>query len=104
MLRVVTSALAVVLLGSSPTLAQERPVAFVGARIIPVDGEEIPHGILLVQGGKIRAVGAADSTAIPADAERHDVTGKVIMPGLICTHSHIGGIGGAEGLARGSLA
>ena len=26
-----------------------------------------------------------------------DVTGRTIMPGLICTHSHIGGVGAADG-------
>ncbi len=70
--------------------------AFVGARIIPIEGEEIERGVLLVEGGKIAAVGPVDSVTIPAGAERTDVTGKVIMPGLICTHSHIGGFGGAD--------
>lgn len=79
--------------------AQEKPIAFVGAKVIPIAGPEIEKGALVIQGGKIVAVGAADAVSIPADATRVDAAGKVIMPGLICTHSHIGGIGGADGSA-----
>lgn len=71
--------------------------AFVGAKLIPVDGPEIDDGVLVVRDGKIVAAGAAGSTGIPGDAVRHDMAGKIIMPGLICTHSHVGGIGGADG-------
>jgi imidazolonepropionase-like amidohydrolase len=84
---------------SAPAAAQETALAFHGAKIIPVEGPEIEAGVLVVQGGKIVAVGAADAIEIPSDAERVDVAGKVIMPGLVDTHSHIGGIGGADGSA-----
>lgn len=73
--------------------------AFVGARVIPVSGPEIPVGTLVVQGGRILTVGPAESTQIPEGAARLDVAGKVIMPGLVCTHSHIGGVGGADSSA-----
>jgi imidazolonepropionase-like amidohydrolase len=78
--------------------AQERPHAFVGARILPIESPEIASGVLVVQGGRILAVGGPD-TAIPADAVRHDLKGKVILPGLVDTHSHIGGTEGADGTA-----
>ena len=86
-------------LGAVALSAQDTPIAFVGAKIIPIDADEIERGVLIVQGGKITAVGAEGDLAIPAGAERVDATGKVIMPGLICTHIHIGGIGGADGSA-----
>ena len=79
--------------------AQDRPIAFIGARVIPIDGEEIPNGVLVVSGGKITGVGKAGAVQIPAGAERVDVSGKVVMPGLVDTHSHIGGFGGADGSA-----
>ena len=63
--------------------AQEKPLVFQGAQIIPITGEPIPRGVLVVQGGKILAVGPAGQVAIPAGAEIRDVTGKVLMPGLI---------------------
>jgi imidazolonepropionase-like amidohydrolase len=75
---------------------QETPLAFVGARIIPVVEPELDQGTLVVHRGRIVAVGAADAIDVPADASRVNVTGKVILPGLICTHSHIGGIDAAD--------
>jgi imidazolonepropionase-like amidohydrolase len=75
--------------------AQDAPVAFVGARIIPIEGAEIPDGVLVVQKGRIVAVGGA-GTPIPGGASRHDVTGKVILPGLVDSHSHIGSVEGAD--------
>ena len=76
--------------------AQDRHYAFVGARIIPIAGPQIERGVLVVQDDKIIAVGAEGSVSIPAGAKRIDATGKVIMPGLVDTHNHIGGIGGAD--------
>jgi len=93
------STLLVVVVCACTALAQERPRAFTGAQILPVSGQPIPSGVLVVHRGKIVAVGPSGSTSIPSDAERADVTGKVIMPGLIDTHSHIGGGSGADGSA-----
>jgi imidazolonepropionase-like amidohydrolase len=36
---------------------------------------------------------------IPSDALRRDVSGKVLLPGLVDTHSHIGGVQGADASA-----
>lgn len=85
-------------LALSPLSAQDKPQAFVGARIIPVEGLDIDNGVLVVQGGKILALGGP-GTSIPADAVRHDARGKVIMPGLVDSHSHIGSAEGADGTA-----
>jgi len=92
------SGLALLALAPVPALAQEKPQAFVGARIIPIEGAEIENGVLVVQGGKILAVGGP-GTAIPAEAVRHDAKGKVIMPGLVDTHSHVGSPEGADSTA-----
>jgi imidazolonepropionase-like amidohydrolase len=74
---------------SATSFAQEKPIAFKGAHIIPISGTPIDNGVLVIQNGKILAVGDAN-TKIPSDAEVVDVTGQVIMPGLVDTHSHIG--------------
>ena len=79
-----------------PLCAIAQPVAYIGARIIPVVGPEIADGVLIVDGGKIRAIGARAAVTIPADAKRVDAAGKLIMPGLVDSHSHVGGPAGAD--------
>lgn len=77
--------------------AGASPKVFLGARIIPIGADEIEKGALVIRDGKILAVGPLGEIDLPDGAELIDVSGKVIMPGLVCTHSHIGGIGGADG-------
>jgi imidazolonepropionase-like amidohydrolase len=91
--------LAAFLACSSGLFAQDAPVAFVGARLVPIDGPEIADGVLVVHKGRIVAVGPAASTSIPAGASRRDVAGKVILPGLVDTHSHVGSPEGADASA-----
>src|SRR5688572_27198671 len=76
---------------------QTRPTAFVGARIIPIVGQPIEEGVLLVQNGKITAIGDARAVRLSSDVQIINVKGKVIMPGLVDTHSHIGEGSGADG-------
>ena len=76
---------------------QESPIAFVGARVYPVEGDPVDDGVVVVHAGKIVAIGPRNTVAIPADAETRSVAGKVILPGIICTHSHIGGTAGGDG-------
>ncbi|PYI80906.1 MAG: amidohydrolase [Verrucomicrobia bacterium] len=87
----VLTALFVCLIGN----AQDKPLAFKGATVITISGAPIENGVFIVQGGKIMVVGPAD-TAIPAGAELRDLTGKVILPGVVDTHSHIETDGGAD--------
>src|ERR1700750_3405496 len=77
----------------------ERPVAYTGATVINATGQTINDGVLVVRGGKVVAVGPRSSTRVPSDAQVVDVTGKTIMPGIVDTHSHIGGGAGADGSA-----
>ncbi len=81
---------------SSPIGAQERPHAFRGARLVPIAGPPIASGVLVVHEGRIAAVGPAGRVNVPADAVVHDASGKVIMPGLVDTHSHVGGGDGGD--------
>ncbi|GMU67241.1 MAG: amidohydrolase [Acidobacteriota bacterium] len=75
--------------------AAERTLAFTGARVIPIAGEEIERGVVIVEGGRIAAVGAEGAVAVPPGAEVVDLAGKVLLPGMVDTHSHLGrGSGG----------
>ncbi|MDZ7691277.1 MAG: amidohydrolase family protein [Balneolaceae bacterium] len=82
------------------TFAQQQPQVFEGAKLITISGNEIENGVLIIQNGKISAVGSADDVNIPRRANVTDVSGKVIMPGLVDSHSHIGeGDGGDRSAA-----
>ena len=83
----------------SAMFAQERPTAFINARIIPIVGQPIEQGVMLIQNGKITAVGDARTVRLASNVQIVDLKGKVIMPGLVDTHSHIGEGSGADGSA-----
>ena len=89
-------AIAVVSLGGGRE-TPSRLTAYVGAHIIPVTAPEIEDGVLLVKGETIAAVGKRGEVVIPEDAEVIDLKGKVLFPGLVCTHSHIGKVQGGDG-------
>lgn len=64
-------------------------LAFTGARIITMRGDEvIENGTIVIEGNRIAAIGRANEVNIPADAKRIDAAGKTIMPGLIDVHAH----------------
>lgn len=75
---------------ASSIMAQEKPVAFQGAKIYTASGPLITNGVLIVQNGKIFEVGSMEEVSIPSDATIIDSKGRVIIPGLVDTHSHIG--------------
>lgn len=88
---------AILLLAAIPALASASTRAFVGATIIPVDGDPIDNGTLVVSDGRVEAVGARDAVRIPDGAEVVELSaGTVIMPGIVDTHSHVGDVSGAD--------
>lgn len=85
------------LLGSTHLASAAESLAFVGARIF--DGaaaEALEDGVILVEDGRISAVGPRANISIPEQARQIDVTGKTIIPGLINAHGHVGGVRGLE--------
>jgi imidazolonepropionase-like amidohydrolase len=79
---------------SPPVAAQtahdENVLVVQGARILPITSQPIEHGVLVIKGGKIVAVGEQGKVQIPAGATVKDATGKIVMPGIVDSHSHIG--------------
>ncbi len=71
-----------------PAAKQKKPIALIGGTIHTVSGEVIENATILFDKGTITAVGT--NVTIPADAERIDVTGKHIYPGLIDSRSNMG--------------
>jgi imidazolonepropionase-like amidohydrolase len=72
-------------------------VAIVGGRVVPVVGEPLDGGIVLVADGRITAVGLGLS--VPADATVIDAAGRWVLPGFIEAHGHVGVDEEAEGWA-----
>ena len=52
-------------------------------------GKEVDRPVVVITDGRITAVGAQGSVAIPADATHIDLPGKTILPGLIDMHVHL---------------
>ncbi|MEQ8956131.1 MAG: amidohydrolase family protein [Gammaproteobacteria bacterium] len=71
--------------------ANEGTIAFIGATLI--DGTDAPplaNSTILITDGYIRAVGPSADVTVPANAQRIDVAGKYIIPGMINAHGHAG--------------
>ncbi len=73
--------------------------AVTNATVWTVTGDTIPGGTVLVEDGRIRAVGAG--LAVPAGFETVDAGGGHLVPGIIDAHAHIAIEGGVN---EGSLA
>ncbi|MBP8273929.1 MAG: amidohydrolase, partial [Acidobacteria bacterium] len=81
---------ALALPASSVRLDGQAPTGIVAIRnatLITVTKGTIPAGTIVLQNGKITAIGA--TVNIPAGAEIIDGTGKFVSPGIIDAHSHI---------------
>ena len=67
-----------------------RPAVLLGARL--QDGrsqDAVAHGVLVTDDrGRIAAAGSSAATA-PADAQRFDLTGLTVLPGIIDCHVHL---------------
>jgi imidazolonepropionase-like amidohydrolase len=72
------------------TAAGQATLAIRGAKVYPISGPPIERGVLIVANGKIVAVGEESKVKIPRGATVEDAAGKVVIPGIVDSHSHIG--------------
>jgi imidazolonepropionase-like amidohydrolase len=73
---------------NAPAAANET-IALKGGKLLTITHGVIENGIVVMQNGRITAVGGA-GTAIPANAKVIDVTGMTVYPGLIDSETHLG--------------
>jgi imidazolonepropionase-like amidohydrolase len=71
-------------------LAQDKPVVLKGGKLLTITHGVIENGVLVIQGGKIAAVGAAGSVSLPGGAQVLDCSGMTIYPGLIDSETQLG--------------
>jgi predicted amidohydrolase YtcJ len=72
-------------------MAQQRDIAIVNATVRTMDGADSVAEAVLIQRGKVAAVGSdADvRRAAAADAQVLDVGGRAVVPGFIDAHNHL---------------
>jgi imidazolonepropionase-like amidohydrolase len=75
------AAVAALLLAASPAAAAEGVLAITGGRVVTVSGPPIENGTVIVEGGRITAVGAG--LPVPEGARVVEATGRTVYPGLI---------------------
>lgn len=73
---------------AKPPVTRGEVVAIVGGTLHPITTPDVERGVLLVQGGRILALGP--DLPIPAGARTIDATGKHVYPGLIALGSNVG--------------
>jgi imidazolonepropionase-like amidohydrolase/Tol biopolymer transport system component len=75
---------------SVPRAKPSGVVAYRGARIVTMKGDEvIDRGVIVVEDDRVRAVGAEGKVDVPAGAKVVDVSGRTIIPGLFDEHAHL---------------
>jgi imidazolonepropionase-like amidohydrolase len=75
-----------------------KSVVITGGRVVPVEGEPVDGGTIVVTDGAITAVGGPE-LAIPAGVPVIDASGSWVLPGFIEAHGHVGIHEEAEGWA-----
>ena len=73
-------------------------IAITGGHVVPIEGDPIENGTVVLVDGKIVAVEGADFKP-PPGAEIIDATGKWVLPGFIDAHVHLGASEEAGGWA-----
>ena len=74
-----------------PRAVPEGRVALVGGTVITMardTPEIIADAVVLVEDGRISAIGAHADVDVPAQTHRIDVSGQYVLPGFIDTHAH----------------
>ncbi len=71
-----------------PPLRPAPDIAIVGGRVVPVVGEPIESGTVLIRAGTIAALGS--TVDIPSGTTRIDATGQWVLPGFVEAHGHVG--------------
>jgi imidazolonepropionase-like amidohydrolase len=72
------------------SFAQQQPLVLKGGKLLTVSHGVVENGVLVMQGGKISALGSASSVKVPKDAKVIDVSGMTVYPGLIDSETSLG--------------
>jgi len=71
-------------------VAQQGPVVLKGGKLLTVSHGTIENGLLIIENGKIAAIGSGMAVKLPGNARVIDVTGMTVYPGLIDSETNLG--------------
>jgi imidazolonepropionase-like amidohydrolase len=74
---------------NTTTLDPPKIVAITGGKLLTITHGTIENGVVILENGKITAVGPA-STKVPKDAQVFDARGMTVYPGLFDAETHLG--------------
>src|SRR5215469_14263673 len=90
----VTFAQQKITVAAKPTAAialdPSKPIAITGGTLLTITHGTIDNGVLVIENGKITAVGTANSVKVPTNAQVIDAKGMTVYPGLIDSETHLG--------------
>jgi len=75
---------------ATPASSQNKPVVLKGGKLLTVSHGTIDNGILVIENGKIAAIGKSGAVRIPAGAQVIDVSGMTVFPGMIDSETNLG--------------
>ncbi|OLB88086.1 MAG: amidohydrolase [Acidobacteriales bacterium 13_2_20CM_2_55_5] len=78
------------ILGGIGAAQQSKSIVLRGGKLLTVSHGTIENGVLVMEGGKIAALGAVSSVTIPRNARVIDVSGMTVYPGLIDSETSLG--------------
>jgi imidazolonepropionase-like amidohydrolase len=65
-------------------------IAITGGKLLTITHGVVENGVVLIEGGKITAVGTAAAVKVPKGATIVDAKGMTVYPGLIDSETHLG--------------
>ncbi|HSE63610.1 MAG TPA: amidohydrolase family protein, partial [Thermoanaerobaculia bacterium] len=86
-----SAALVLALVAAAPAKRETVDLVITGGTVVTVDEKftVFSPGAVAIRGGKIVAVGSASEVGAKyAGRERFDASGKIVLPGLVNTHTH----------------
>jgi imidazolonepropionase-like amidohydrolase len=104
-INVIALALALVPVAQTPSTPLSPPPgvrAFSGFTLFDGTGRgAIANAVLVTRDGQVAAAGPASTTPVPSGAERVDLSGTWVVPGMINAHGHVGATVGLESRPEG---
>ncbi len=93
-------AAAVSLLVTTGSVAAQDIVAVKAGKLITISGTALTDAVILIENGKIKAIGNAKDMEVPWDAKVIDASKRVVMPTYVIAHTNGGMSSGNERMAN----